>query len=394
MATVITTVTQLQNMQDDLTADYELGGNINAVATSGWNGGLGFDPIGTLSDKFTGHFDGKGYKITSLTIARPAVSWVGLFAYTNGGEIKNVGLEDCSVSGERFVGALAGGGGGDGISDCWSTGTVDSIKGSVGGLLGYSYAPVSDCYSTCAVTSTGGANGTDEVGGLIGTIANSVTRSYATGNVIATSDGNIEQIGGFVGLSTAGKLTSMCYATGDVDVTAGGTAESIGGFVGDGGDDTSNCYARGDITVSAGDTSLGRIGGFIGLSDSPTITNCYSTGSITETIGIPYVGGFCGDNYGTITNCFWDTETSGQGSSDGGTGKTTAQMKTKSTFTDAGWDFATVWSLMADVNSGYPSFLGSIYPDTLTAGNFAIVETRLHYMGTDSVERYIQGLTV
>jgi hypothetical protein len=45
-------------------------------------------------------------------------------------------------------------------------------------------------------------------------------------------------------------------------------------------------------------------------------------------------------SYGTVvTTCFWDTQTSGQASSAGGTGKTTAEMQTASTFLDAGWDF-------------------------------------------------------
>jgi len=40
-----------------------------------------------------------------------------------------------------------------------------------------------------------------------------------------------------------------------------------------------------------------------------------------------------------VTSSFWDIQTSGQTISAGGTGKTTAEMKTRSTFTDAGWDF-------------------------------------------------------
>jgi len=37
-------------------------------------------------------------------------------------------------------------------------------------------------------------------------------------------------------------------------------------------------------------------------------------------------------------NSFWDNQTSGQTSSSGGTGKTTAQMKSITTFSGAGWD--------------------------------------------------------
>ena len=83
-----------------------------------------------------------------------------------------------------------------------------------------------------------------------------------------------------------------------------------------------------------------------------TITNCYSTGLIT---GDVYAGGLCGTNDANSTTnyCFWDVETSdtavGIGynlsSSSGVTGKTTVEMKTPSTFFDAGWDLVTVWNI-------------------------------------------------
>jgi hypothetical protein len=49
---------------------------------------------------------------------------------------------------------------------------------------------------------------------------------------------------------------------------------------------------------------------------------------------------------------FWDIETSGEPNSAGGTGKTTAEMKTMSTFTDAGWDFVEIWGI--GENQTYP----------------------------------------
>jgi len=42
---------------------------------------------------------------------------------------------------------------------------------------------------------------------------------------------------------------------------------------------------------------------------------------------------------GTVSASFWDTQTSGQTTSDGGTGKTTVEMQTAKTFVEAGWDF-------------------------------------------------------
>ena len=56
-----------------------------------------------------------------------------------------------------------------------------------------------------------------------------------------------------------------------------------------------------------------------------------------------FVGGLVGsrDGHGpgVVTTCFWDIQTSGQPTSDGGKGKTTAEMQTAKTFLDAGWDF-------------------------------------------------------
>ena len=67
------------------------------------------------------------------------------------------------------------------------------------------------------------------------------------------------------------------------------------------------------------------------------MNQCYSTGAVT---GKNYVGGLVGSGYGTaVTACFWDTQTSHQVTSAGGTGKTTTQMQTAKTFLDAGWDF-------------------------------------------------------
>ncbi len=126
-----------------------------------------------------------------------------------------------------------------------------------------------------------------------------------------------------------------CYATGPV--TGGESSGHLGGLCGwNRSGAITNCYATGPVT--GGDNS-GSLGGLCGVSNG-AITNCYATGSVTGRDDSNYLGGLCGRSNGTISNCFWDEETSGMTHSDGGTGKTTLQMKTKSTFTDAGWDFA------------------------------------------------------
>jgi len=46
-----------------------------------------------------------------------------------------------------------------------------------------------------------------------------------------------------------------------------------------------------------------------------------------------------------IIASFWDINTTGQITSAGGTGKTTDEMKNKTTFTSAGWDFTNIWDI-------------------------------------------------
>jgi len=85
---------------------------------------------------------------------------------------------------------------------------------------------------------------------------------------------------------------------------------------------------------------LSEVGGLVGEnSNGATITSSYRTGHVFGSLNI---GGLVGNAYSgsTVNSSFWNTETSGDNSSEGGIGKTTAEMKIKSTYTDAGWDFS------------------------------------------------------
>jgi len=110
---------------------------------------------------------------------------------------------------------------------------------------------------------------------------------------------------------------------------------SVGGLVGYHVGIVSNSYFSGNVT---GDE---YVGGLLGVNTG-TVSNCYSTGSVT---GDGYVGGLVGMNFesrGTVSDSFWDTETSGQATSAGGMGKSTAEMKDIATFSGAGWNITTV----------------------------------------------------
>jgi hypothetical protein len=106
---MITTVEQLQEMENNLTAYYALGNDIDASDTLNWNGGAGFEPIGTNENRFTGSLDGRGYEIYDLYINRVDTGYVGLFGYVgSGGVVENVGLENEDLSGDNHVGGLVG----------------------------------------------------------------------------------------------------------------------------------------------------------------------------------------------------------------------------------------------------------------------------------------------
>jgi len=162
-----------------------------------------------------------------------------------------------------------------------------------------------------------------------------------------------------------GAVVSQSYATGDV--TGGvGTFDRAGGCIGSnvsvfGTVIAEDCYARGNVAAY-------WVGGFA-ESNNGIIRGCYSTGTVTASgSSPPNEGGFCRNTSGagTVTDCFWDVETSGEPSSPGGgTGKTTAEMKTKSTFTDAGWDFDTIWNIFGHCNDGY-SCLRNVTPSCRT----------------------------
>ncbi|UCE36204.1 MAG: peptidase A26 [Thermoplasmata archaeon] len=411
----ISNVDELQNMHYDLTAHYILVNDIDASATSGWNSGAGFEPIGT----FTGTFDGKGYKITNLYINRPSTNYIGLFGITRSCIISGVGLEDLEGSGNNYVGGLVGANWDGTLENCYATGSVSGISCIVGGLVGVNSGSVENCYATdsvsgsCAVGglvgeiagngalnncyATGDVSGTGAVGGLAGThMWGSVENCYATGSV----SGNNDDVGGLIGYNFEGSVKN-CYATGSISGN-----NNVGGLVGDLRSDTWfivwNCYATGSVS---GNNNVGGlvginydgwvencyasgsvsgnydVGGLVGWNGPGewvywgTVKNCYATGSISGNVrvgglvgrnsygtlencyatgsvsGSSAVGGFIGNNSGLILSSYWDTETSGQSSSDGGIGKTTAEMKQQATFVD--WDFENIWRIIEDVTYPY-----------------------------------------
>ncbi|MFP3872762.1 MAG: hypothetical protein ACLFVL_07795, partial [Candidatus Aenigmatarchaeota archaeon] len=235
---LIENVDELQNMNANLTAHYELLNDIDASETSDWNGGAGFDPVGNNTDPFTGSFDGKGYKINGLYIDRPGEMLVGLFGcISQGGSAGNASLTDTSISGDSYVGGLAGSNRENShVFDSDVSGEVSGASG-VGVLLGRNLGTVNNSF----------ANGTaigssDVIGGLVGSNAGTVETSQATVYVDSTGTQNV---GGLIGASNGPVNNS--YATGDV--SSGGTSGGLLGSLG-GGAAVNNSYSRGNVSAS------------------------------------------------------------------------------------------------------------------------------------------------
>jgi hypothetical protein len=133
-------------------------------------------------------------------------------------------------------------------------------------------------------------------------------------------------------------MTTACYFTGSVTGNW-----QVGGLVGGNVGTITDCYSAGSVV------GYGIVGGLVGGNEG-IITVCYSAGSVD---GNNYVGGLVGRNYeGTVSDSFWDIRTSDCNTSAGGTPKTTSEMKTINTFTEAGWDFVEIWGI--GENQTYP----------------------------------------
>jgi len=259
-------------------------------------------PIATTSTpNFAATYDGKNHKVTGLTCT--STGYRGLFGVISG-TIKNLGVSG-SITNGTYSGMLAGRNGGT-IQNCYSTGTISgSTSGTSGGLVGQN--------------SSG-----------------NILNSYSTVTVSNSASGN--SIGGLVGFVTATSTTSAAIQ---------------------------NCYATGNVTQS----NAGYAGGLVGFTNyaSVTISKCYSRGAVSAT----YQGGFVGRyGSGSFSNCFFDSQTAGtsnacgSGSPSGITAKTTAEMKTSTTFTSASWSTSD-WDF---ITNNYPRLVWQIPASSTFSG--------------------------
>ncbi|ARN55738.1 InlB B-repeat-containing protein [Sedimentisphaera salicampi] len=320
----ISTPDHLEAVNNDLSAHYVLTGDIDLSGRTYERAVIAPDTDYTDSNfngtSFSGSFDGAGYKILSLIVDASDVTgnyprYLGLFGKIDEGEVRNLGIENAQITGgdnSRFLGGLCGYNDAETIQNCYVTGSVSGGADSdcLGGLCGSngSSSTISSCYSTGSVS--GGDN------------------SYC--------------LGGLCGSNGSSSTISSCYSTGSV--SGGADSYSLGGLCGRNYGIITNCYATSDVSGGS------KIGGLCGSKgSSSTISSCYSTGIVS---GNENLGGFCGDAGGIVTNCFWDKESSGINTSAGGTGLTTDEMKSETSYSAVGWGISGLWTI--DDGNDYP----------------------------------------
>ena len=209
--------------------------------------GKGWTPIGTDYDNsYTGTFDGGGHTITGLTVTTND-KYAGLFGYlgnfNNGAAtVKNVVMEGIQI-------------------------TCNHRLGYAGGVAGYSWGTIENC------SVSGSISGTVSVGGVVGVQRDLPITGCSSS---ATVKGTIN-VGGVAGQTIFGATLTACYATGNVIIEIAPTQNISGG-------------------------------GLVGFNDGISLLSCYATGNVTSTgssTGYVHIGGFLGDNYITVTACYW-----------------------------------------------------------------------------------------
>lgn len=273
---------ELQNMKNNLTANYMLAGDIDAQ-------GKGFDPIGTGSIKdgyldttgaYSGIFDGNGFTISNLTVNRTDTDVVGLFG-VNSGVVKNVGLENSNITGNNYVGGIAGINAGV-TTACYNTGGTVTGNQYVGGLAGANVNTLVG-YNQSSVTGQGAPNNTEWKGYNVGGLA-----GLNTGHLVGYNTGEVKgvsRVGGLAGESygtvkEAGVVIG--YNTGNVS-----GSNCVGGLVG-----LAAPYDKRYSTVIgynlANVTGLTDIGGLIGYLQndgcSDFFVRGYNVGQVTSTM--------------------------------------------------------------------------------------------------------------
>src|SRR5471032_1340230 len=326
----------------DMSNNYVLAANIDASGTTNWNQGAGFTSIANGDvPGYAGMFDGAGHVISGLmvnTANLPGTSGVGLFARLKNGNVSNLSLQGGSITGRYNVGAVVGLNDGGTLDNVFSSASVTGSN-AVGGLVGANSGVIKNSGASGSVTGVN-SDGGAAVGGLAGTNSGSglISVSTASGAV----NGARELVGGLVGSNQA--TITQSYATGNVS-----GSRSVGGLVGGNSGSISDAYATGAVGMASGaDMTLvhENLGGLAG-SNSGTISNVFSSGAVNGSGFTAAIGGVVGSNAGgTLSGAYWNTDSSGQQTDNGGaSGLSAEHMQQQSSFNGFNFSNSAVWRI-------------------------------------------------
>lgn len=302
-------------------------------------------PIGTNTAYFYGGLDGDNHTISNLRLQSYG-SYHGLFGITAAGSIiKNLNLAStCYILGDTETGSITGRNNGT-IQNCRSAATVNIGNAEAGGgLVGLNNGTITGSSFSGSVAKSGGTVVSNKLGGIAGNNpSGAIITNCSSSGTISGSTWN----GGLVGWNDG--TINRSFSAGAVNCNNNTT----GGLVGQNNGSINNSFSRVNVT------GANYVGGLVGYHGSGSITNCFSTGTVAG----GQKGGLIGASGGMVTSSYWDTQTSGMATSYGGTGKTSAQMKTQSTYT--GWDFTIettngtndYWNINPADNNGYPDLI-------------------------------------
>lgn len=261
-------------------------------------------PIGgTSSAPFEGTFKGDGYKIMNLKQDFSGQFGGGIFGFTGKqSSISNVTVENIEFTGcGKYLGGLAGYVQGA-VSGCRVSGTIDATNNEIGGVVAYSTAPISDC------EFHGNLYGGIDMGGIVGYTTSTITDCSTVANIylskhvpyLTTSTHAIGGITGAVyGLTTR---ISGCTASGIVaDLKATEHAGGIAGYAY--GTTFSECLSDMQVVsyaTSAVDGASPAAGGIVGYLSKGVVENCIVAGAVNAA-GTRFAGGICGYGGGAST---------------------------------------------------------------------------------------------
>lgn len=361
----------LQNMQEDLTANYILMSDIDLS-------GINWKPMGKHSYPFTGTLDGNGFTIRNLTVNTEKNDDGALFQY-NHGTIQNlkltgkISLTETSTQ-NRSAATIAIYNGGT-IYNCTSAVNISINEIPpiyVGGLVAGNEGTIDYCRYTGTI-NVNAENGQMSIGGIANSNQKqSVISHCENAGIILAEFGRSDSVPFSIGVGGIVKTLDMdstsrieqCRVTGTIRITGNGRGiisdYNIGGLVCNtylGGKATiTDCCFNGTISINVNtDNNIGiyKVGGLGSVLWNCKFENCYVSGTITDSspnlAGIPawLVSNApdceftaCYYPAGTLDPVVMNPPKEGE---EGYTAVPLASMASKATFPK--YDFSSVWTM-------------------------------------------------